>query len=337
VSTRLVSIESSIFLSGAAFALREYVIAIAIKEATKVIMKILIAIDSSASSNAVISEISARRWPEGTEARVLSVVGSVAAYSGVSHIEPLADVETEAAKALVKSAVDRLTSRGLEANWVVTKGSPRTAIVDYAREWGPDFVFIGSHGHGGLTRFFLGSVAKTVLRHAPSSVGILRPFNGDRLAKVGMKILVATDGSKYSEAAVRSVAERPWPKGTKIKLVSVIDPSDLIIGPLYGVAEVIGRADEMKKEIAQDALSAAGSILNSAGLKSAGVALTGDAKARIIDEAKEWEADLIVVGAQGRSGIDRILQGSVSEAVAIHAHCSVEVIRDRPLYGNHNS
>ena len=293
-------------------------------------MKILIAIDSSASSNAVINEISARRWPEGTEARVLSVVGSVAAYSGVSHIEPFGDVEIEAAKALVKSAVDRLTSRGLEAHWVVTRGNPRAAIVDYAREWGPDFVFLGSHGHSGLTRFFLGSVAKTVLRHAPSSVGILRPFKGDRLEKVGMKILVATDGSKYSEAALRSVAERPWPKRTKIKIVSVIDPFELVVGPLYGVAEVIGHADEVKKELAQEALSSAGSILNSAGLKSAGVALTGDAKARIIDEAKEWEADLVVVGAQGRSGIDRFLQGSVSEAVAIHAHCSVEVIQDRP-------
>jgi nucleotide-binding universal stress UspA family protein len=270
-------------------------------------------------------------------ARVLNVVGSVAAYSGVSHIEPLDDVETEAAKALVKSAVDRLTSRGLEAYWVVTKGNPRTAIVDYAREWGPDFVFIGSHGHSGLTRFFLGSVAKTVLRQAPCSVGILRPFKGDRLEKVGMKILVATDGSKFSEAAVRSVVERVWPKQTKIKLVSVIDPSDLLVSPLYGRAEIVFRADEVKKKQAQEALISAGAILAEAGLKSAGVVLTGDAKTRIIDEAKEWGADLVVVGAQGRGGIDRFLQGSVSEAVAIHAHCSVEVIRDRALYGNHDS
>ncbi len=264
--------------------------------------------------------------------RVLSAVGSVAAYSSVPDIGPLVNAETEVAKALVASAVDRFTSRGLEASWVVTEGNPRTAIVDYARAWVPDFVFIGSHGHGGLTRFFLGSVAKTVLRHVPCSVGILRPFAGDRLAKVGMKILLATDGSKYSETAVRSVAQRPWPKRTKIKLVSVIDTPDIVIDPLYGVAEVIDHADEIKKEMAQEALSAAGSILNSAGLKSAGVALVGDAKARIIDEAKEWGADLVVVGAQGRGGIDRILQGSVSEAVAIHAHCSVEVIRDRPLY-----
>ena len=262
-------------------------------------------------------------------ARVLSVVGSVSAFSGVPDIEPLVNAETQAAKALVESAVERLTVLGIESYWVVTEGNPRTAIVDYARAWGPDIVFIGSHGHSEIVRFFLGNVAKTVLREVPCSVGIIRPFTGDKLAKVGMKILLATDGSKYSEAAARSVAERAWPKGTKIKIVSVLALPELVIGPLYGVAEVIDRAEEVKKEHAQEAISAAGKILSGAGLKSGGVALVGDPRARILDEAKEWGADLIVVGAQGRSGIDRILQGSVSEAVAIHAHCSVEVIRDR--------
>lgn len=292
-------------------------------------MKILIAIDSSASSEAVISEVARRRWPKGTVARVLSVVGSVSAFSDVPDIEPLVNAETQAAKALVESAVERLRVGGIESYWVVTEGNPRTAIVDYARAWGPDFVFIGSHGHSEIVRFFLGSVARTVLREVPCSVGIIRPFTGDKLAKVGLKILLATDGSKYSEAAARSVAERHWPKGTKIKIVSVLALPELVIGPLYGVAEVIDHAEEVKKKHAQEAISAAGKILSGAGLKSGGVALVGDPRARILDEAKEWGADLIVVGAQGRSGIDRILQGSVSEAVAIHAHCSVEVIRDR--------
>jgi nucleotide-binding universal stress UspA family protein len=297
-------------------------------------MKILVAIDSSASSHAVISAIGARRWPAGTTARVLNVVGSISVYSGMQDpdIEPLLSAETVAANALVKSAVDQLASRRIESSWVVTAGDPAAAIVDYAREWGPDFVFMGSHGHSGLTRFFLGSVAKTVLRHAPCSVGVLRPLTGERLSKGGMKLLLATDGSKYSEAAVKSVAERPWPKGTKIRLASVIVPTEIVMDPSYGMAgvsEEMHRAEEIKKEWAQEALSKAGKILSSARLKSVGVVLTGDAKGQIIDGARNWEADLVVLGAQGRGGINRILHGSVSEAVAIHAHCSVEVIHDR--------
>lgn len=146
------------------------------------------------------------------------------------------------------------------------------------------------------------------------------------MTKFGMKILLATDGSQYSEAAVHSVARRPWPKQTEIKLVSVVDPAELIIGPLYGLAERIGRTEELKKERAQEAITAASRILDGAGLKSTWKVLEGDTKTRIIDEAKAWGADLVVVGARGRSGTEHITPGSVSEAVAMRAHCSVEVI-----------
>ena len=294
-------------------------------------MKILVAIDSSAASQAVISKVRERRWPEDTVARILSVVGSVAAYNGVPDCGPLVNTETISAKALVRSAVDQLAARGIESHGAVTPGDPRIAIVAYAQQWRPDFVFIGSHGHSGLTRFLLGSVAKTVLRNAPCSIGILRPSKRDRLANLGMKLLLATDGSKYSEAAIRSVAERPWSKGTKIKTVSVISVPEIVTYPLSGLAgevELIDRAEKLKKEWAKEALRTAGKILSSAGMKSEAVELAGDPKTQIIDEAKKWDADLIVAGARGAGAIDRILSGSVSEAVAIHAHCSVEVIHD---------
>jgi nucleotide-binding universal stress UspA family protein len=54
----------------------------------------------------------------------------------------------------------------------------------------------------------------------------------------------------------------------------------------------------------------------------------GEPRGLILDAAKSWQSDMIVLGSQGRSGLDRFLIGSVSEAVAVHAHCSVEVIRE---------
>ena len=53
----------------------------------------------------------------------------------------------------------------------------------------------------------------------------------------------------------------------------------------------------------------------------------GDPRAFILDAAKTWAADLIVLGSHGRHGLERFLLGSVSEAVAVHAHCSVEIVR----------
>jgi len=292
-------------------------------------MKILVAIDSSASSDAVVSEVAARPWPSGTVVRVLNVVESIVGYPGVSDIELLGHAETEAARALVKSAAERIGAQGIDAHWVVTEGYTRAAILDYARAWQADFVFLGSHGHSRLTQFFLGSVAKTILQSGPCSVEIVRATENYKSHSLGIKILLATDGSHYSEAAARSIANRPWPEGSKVKTISVVDSFESAGNLGFSAREVIDRIQEEKMRLCQDALSKAGNILLNAGLKAAGAVLTGDPRVRIIDEAKEWKADLVVLGTQGRSGFDRLVQGSVSEAVAIHVHCSVEVVRER--------
>ena len=87
------------------------------------------------------------------------------------------------------------------------------------------------------------------------------------------------------------------------------------------------RSDAMQR--AQNAIRAAEQIVADAGLSvsSAVSVLLDSPKAIIPDDARQWGADLIVVGSHGHRGINRFLLGSVSEAVAMHADCSVEVIR----------
>ena len=63
----------------------------------------------------------------------------------------------------------------------------------------------------------------------------------------------------------------------------------------------------------------------------------GDPRTIILDTAEDWQADLIAVGSHGRTGLDRLLMGSVSEAVAVHAHCSVEVVRSQADAKNQKS
>jgi universal stress protein A len=71
-------------------------------------------------------------------------------------------------------------------------------------------------------------------------------------------------------------------------------------------------------------------ILRAKGLKVSTAVEQGNVKSTVLDEAKQWPADLIVLGSHGRTGLDRFLMGSVSDAVVRHAHCSVEVVRIPP-------
>ena len=110
-------------------------------------------------------------------------------------------------------------------------------------------------------------------------------------------------------AAAEALSGRPWPEGSEFKIVTVEEP--WVIRPT-NVPTNVNSAEQ---------------VLASAGLKATADVLSGNPKEVILEEAKKWNADLIVVGSHGRRGFKRFLLGSVSEAVAMNAHCSVVVVR----------
>lgn len=148
-----------------------------------------------------------------------------------------------------------------------------------------------------------------------------------------MKILVAIDDSSHSQAAVDEVARRPWPPGSAIKVISVIQP----YVPLATEFVVAGATlDDMRQQqvaSAEHITRRAAATLNDSGLSAEAAVREGDPRSAIIDEANEWGADLIVVGSHGRTGLTRWLLGSVAQAVVGHAPCSVEVVRTRESQG----
>jgi nucleotide-binding universal stress UspA family protein len=301
-------------------------------------VRLLLAIDTTDSDDVVVSQVASRPWPYNTVASVLTVIEYAAVPSDVwqeaGGRTELVRLEMErSAEGVIEHAISELTAAGIKAESMIRDGDPRFEIVDAATNWPADLVFVRSHVFKSLTRWLLGSVSKTVLREAPCSVEIVRATRGDaeQQARGGMKILLATDGSDYSMAAASSVAARPWPDNSEVKVVSATDPlgysAEVVREP---VEESDGR-EEIFLTPEEKAVHDAKEIVSLAGLKTTGAVLGGYPKAAIVDEAKEWGADLVVVGSHGRRGIERILLGSVSEAVALHAHCSVEVIRSRAL------
>src|SRR5690349_14059684 len=136
-----------------------------------------------------------------------------------------------------------------------------------------------------------------------------------------MKILLATDGSKFSEAATQVVISQCRPQETEVRVLNVVD-LPLLIPTLYA-AEFREESLKNGKELVRQAEQR----LTKAGYKVETAVEEGDPKSKIVEDAARWHSDLIILGSHGRKGMDLFLMGSVSDAVARHAPCSVQVVR----------
>jgi len=147
-----------------------------------------------------------------------------------------------------------------------------------------------------------------------------------------MRVLLAIDGSKSSAAAVRAVARQINTARTAVRILHVVEPITAYISaamiPHY--VPHVEKIEQDRRRQAKDLVERTSHLLRRAGFRTSEAVEAGDPKTVIIDHAKKWRADLIVLGSHGWRGLGRFLMGSVSEAVARHAACSVEVVRTSP-------
>jgi len=290
-------------------------------------MKVIVAIEASEASQNVISEVIVRRWPQGTRFEVVTVADTAHFPLG----ESVGDELMSLARKVSQRGTLRLQDAGYHASACALLGDPKSVILQYAADGAADWIVAGAHS-GLVEEFLMGGVAKALIRQAPCPVAIVRPSGWRKDDQPGRKILMATDGSAESEEAARSVAARPWPPGTQVRVLSVVELNVTLLQafepPLIHSAAV----EEMRVKAmshAQAAVTGAREALQGTGLsvtESISVLLEKPSKV-ILDEAKQWGADLIVVGSHGRRGWSRLWLGSTSETVAMHAECSVEVVR----------
>lgn len=149
-----------------------------------------------------------------------------------------------------------------------------------------------------------------------------------------MKILLATDGSPSSEAALQSIAARPWPEGSAVKVLAAVEmhiasqpgiwlvPDDHYLQVLHELQERARTAIE-KAEV----VLAQSNAQRATPLQVSSEIIVGNAKETILKQAEEWGANLIVLGSHGHNRLERMLLGSVSQAVLSQAKCSVEIVR----------
>ena len=145
-----------------------------------------------------------------------------------------------------------------------------------------------------------------------------------------MKVLLATDGSACSDAAVNEFCARRWPNDAEVQAVHVIwTRLPMIPDPAFTFAAAHQTLLMEARNRAPELLDAVAARIRAAHpeLRVTTKVLEGTPKTAIVDEAAAWHADLIVLGAHGAGATRRLLLGSVSQAVALHAPCSVEIVR----------
>lgn len=148
-------------------------------------MKVLLPIDESVCSQTAAQALARQIRPDGVEIHVLHVIEwprlfpeSFAFGEGPEFAEEFQNFlsnQRQRARSLVDRTVLFLRSAGFQACGFVREAEPKTAILEYASEWEPDLIVLGSHGRKGLERVVLGSVSEAVARHALCSVQIMRP------------------------------------------------------------------------------------------------------------------------------------------------------------------
>lgn len=144
-----------------------------------------------------------------------------------------------------------------------------------------------------------------------------------------MKVLLAVDDSKFSEAATEAVIRQMRPEQTEVCVLHVVEP--LLLIPYYYMGQVASLETAQQKRLAEgkELATRTGQRLVQGGFKVQTDVKEGDPRAMVLDYAAAWNPDLIVVGSHGRKGLDRFLIGSVAESVARHAACSVLIVRIR--------
>ncbi len=144
-----------------------------------------------------------------------------------------------------------------------------------------------------------------------------------------MKILLAVDGSEFSQAATQALISHMRREGAEVLVLRVLEPRIFSIPPQMAPGYAPEQDEILKAESqhAQESVNQASQSLRSAGFSVNTRIVEAEARNGILDIAAEWRADLIVLGSHGRKGFQRFLLGSIAEFVSRHAGCSVEIVR----------
>jgi nucleotide-binding universal stress UspA family protein len=228
-------------------------------------------------------------------------------------------------KAYLEAVATSLREHGRDVDTLVTFGNPAEQILALAGA--ADLVVMGSHGHGGVRRFVLGSVADEVARHAPVPVMIVRGRTVSPPAVQLTRIAVPLDGSDLAEQAVPVAAAVAADLGVPVHLLRVLDVDAVRATVQAGshAAAAYMRSQEEIQRYAKEYLAEEAQELRNWDLTATSEVLTGSPAVTLLDAIRP--DDLVVMTTHGRGGVRRMLLGSVADKLVRAAAAPVLLVR----------
>ena len=224
---------------------------------------------------------------------------------------------------------DDLRVDKIEAKAVILYGSPVDKIIDYTEQDSVDLIIMATHGRGGVTRWWMGSVAEKVICEARPPVLLIRSKISEEnevLKKATFsKILAPVDGSDIGEAALYHAEEIAKETGASIELVQAVQLPGAIESGIFGSA-----GEDKIRAIHEAADSYLGNVaerLREKGIKATCKVVTGDPADEIVKYAEDKKIDLITMSTHGRSGVARWVLGSVADKVLHGAKVPIWLVR----------
>lgn len=289
---------------------------------------ILVPLDGSALAEQALPL--AEALAEASDSPILILSASyVASVPGLDvsdeQVRMIADAES-----YLDRVASRLKKRGIAVETCAPYGAARQVIVREARAHRAWLIVMATHGRGGLGRALYGSVADGVVRRAPAPILLVRAWHaGDSKARLlgSAPIIAPLDGSIHAEAALPLARSLAVALRARVLLVRAIPPLDAARTP-DGVA--VSHPTEERTEAGQLArayLERIAALFAGAGIGVESIVRFGEPSDVVVAVAEESGAGLTVLTTHGRTGLDRLLLGSVAERIVRRGATPILLVR----------
>ena len=280
--------------------------------------KMLVAIDGSESSLYALRQSLKLAREAECLVTVVSVIPRYEGDLGSMWINNMRDSMRIPCERALSEAEETAKEEKTFIKTVCEEGEIYERIVDLADAENCDLIVMGTKGLSGFEKVLVGSVTARVIGHTQRDVLVV-----PKKVPVDWKnILLATDGSKYSETAANRVIKIVKFFGANLKIVSVANVPPEIYSHITapGVVSSLIKKATGYAEVAQKKAEAEG-------VGTEVFVQEGEAWQVITELARKEDIGLIVIGSHGRTGLRRLLMGSVAEKIIGNSPCPVLVVR----------